>query len=530
MSPAPAVVVGSGAAGLSTALMLAGHRPVTVVTKGELGDGATAWAQGGLAAVSAPEDSYGDHVADTLIAGAGLCDETTVADLVRSAPAAIERLVELGARFDRTEDGGFALGLEGGHRARRIVHSGGDASGVEIARALARAVRRLAETGHITVLERTWAIDAVQDERGAVLGVRVMGADGRGETLAAEALVLATGGIGQLWSATTNPATATGDGLALAARAGAVLRDIEFMQFHPTLLAASSPRGGRGVLITEALRGEGAVLIDDDGERVMSGVHPSADLAPRDVVSAGMYAHMRQRGAPHLYLDGTAISEQTWMRHFPTVLRMCRARGVDPLSTPIPVRPGAHYHCGGVAADMAGRTGVHGLYAVGEVACTGVQGANRLASNSVTEALVAGHRCGQLLRARTACAPWTPAERPPHALAEGVSTSGRSRVVQAMSAYAGVSRDAAQLDALHGVLAGVRTQPRPSTTAALEAGNLLLVARLVAAAATARQESRGCHRRSDFPSADPGWQRHIDLTVTEDARRIAVTAGEAEAA
>ena len=530
MSLAPVVIVGSGAAGLSAALMLAGHRPVTVVTKGVLGDGATAWAQGGLAAVSAPDDSFEDHAADTLIAGAGLCDERVVTDLVESAPAAIERLVYLGAQFDRADGGGFDLGLEGGHRARRIVHGGGDASGVEVARVLARAVRRFAEAGQITVLEHTWAIDALRDRWGSVNGVRVMDAEGRLGQLQAGALVLATGGIGQLWAATTNPATATGDGLALAARAGAVLRDVEFMQFHPTLLAAPAHPGDRGVLITEALRGEGAVLVDDEGRRVMPGVHPLADLAPRDVVSAALHEHMRRHRSTHVYLDGTMIDAQTWERHFPTVLRLCRARGVDPVTEPIPVRPGAHYHCGGVAADLSGRTSVSGLFAVGEVACTGVQGANRLASNSVTEALIAGHRCGQLLRDEPVRAALGPVRSGAYARAEGVAPAARHRIVAAMSAYAGVSRDADRLAALDAVLNDIDVLASMTTPAALEAGNLLLVARLVASAAATRQESRGCHRRSDFPQTDPAWERHIDVRLTEDADSITVTAGKAEAA
>lgn len=525
----PVVVVGSGAAGLSAALMLAGHRPVTVITKGELGDGATAWAQGGLAAVSAPDDSLADHVADTLAAGAGLCDDRTVAELVEAAPSAIERLVRLGAAFDRADDGTFDLGLEGGHRARRIVHGGGDASGAEVARTLARAVRAAADAGRIAVREHTWAVDALLDRRGAIVGVRVLDADGRADELPASALVLATGGIGQLWSATTNPATATGDGLALAARAGAVLRDVEFMQFHPTLLAVPAAPGDRGVLITEALRGEGAVLVDGDGRRVMRDVHPRADLAPRDVVSAAMHQHMRTIGSTHLYLDGTSIDSGAWQRHFPTVLGLCRARGVDPLTEAIPVRPGAHYHCGGVAADLAGRTSVPGLYAIGEVACTGAQGANRLASNSLTEALVAGHRCGRLLRTEPTgvTGPWRVRAAAP---AEGISAAARDQVVTGMSAYAGVSRDAEHLDKLETLLASIDTDRSIADFRALEGGNLLLVARLVAAAAQARQESRGCHRRSDYPRTDAAWQRHIDLRLTEDADRIEVSTGGAEAA
>ncbi|WP_134323705.1 L-aspartate oxidase [Cumulibacter soli] len=527
MTPPPVVIIGSGAAGLSAALMLAGRRAVTLITKGEIGDGATAWAQGGLAAVSAANDSYAAHVADTLVAGAGLCEEDIVSQLVSAAPEAIARLVGLGATFDRTADGSFDLGLEGGHSARRIVHAGGDASGAEVARTLAAAVRRVADDGQIAILEHTWAVDAILDARGAVAGVRVMDRAGRTDDLAASALVLATGGIGQLWQATTNPGTATGDGLALAARAGAVLRDVEFVQFHPTLLAVPTHVGDRGVLVTEALRGEGAVLVDDEGRRVMVGVHPLADLAPRDVVSAAMHEHLQRYGGSYLYLDGTAIDEQTWQRHFPTVLQLCRERGVDPVTEPIPVRPGAHYHCGGVSADLTGRTSVEGLFAIGEVACTGVQGANRLASNSVTEALVAGHACGQALCADRPqmTGPLTDVRVP----ASGVRASARERIVAAMSEYAAVSRNAAGLATLEGILAAIQ-RVTPADPAALEAGNLLLVAELIAAAAVRREESRGCHRRSDYPQSDPAWQQHIDLRLATETGRITVMTHAVEAA
>lgn len=521
---APVVIVGTGAAGLSAALMLAGRRPVVLVTKGSLGDGATAWAQGGLAAVIAPTDSVLAHAEDTMVAGAGLCDERAVGELVASAPEAIERLVALGARFDRDDSGELALGLEGGHSARRIVHAGGDASGAEVARTLAAAVRRAVDAGAVRLLERTWAIDAMLDSAGAVCGVRLMGADGAVWDIAASALVLATGGIGQLWSSTTNPSSATGDGLALAARSGAVLRDVEFMQFHPTLLAVG---GGRGVLVTEALRGEGAVLRDRTGARVMAGVHPLADLAPRDVVSAAMHEHMLRTGETRLFLDGTELGAEAWRAHFPTVLGMCRERGVDPVVEPIPVRPGAHYHCGGVAADLSGRTSVPGLLAIGEVACTGVQGANRLASNSVTEALVAGQRCGQLLRGSSAWAS-SQAVLSNAVLSRAVpATRGldRSQLVAAASAYAGVSRDADGLATFSALLAEVKDGVAIGSPDELEEANLTVVARLLAAAATARTESRGCHRRSDYPRADPAWGRRIDVRLSGDAGRV-VVAGE----
>ncbi|HHU38793.1 MAG TPA: FAD-binding protein, partial [Propionibacterium sp.] len=426
-TPAPAwsrrtgvVVVGSGAAGLSTALHLADAAvPTVLLTRTGLADGATNLAQGGLAAVWGADDSVADHVADTLMAGAGLCDPDAVRELVEGAPAAIRRLIDLGARFDRDVSGDYDLHLEGGHHQRRILHAGGDASGAEVVATLSRALGRAA-SGSVQVAECLRAIDVLLDHTGSACGVTVRQDDGTIGEFVADAVVLAAGGVGQLWGFTTNPGVATGDGLAMAYRAGAALRDVEFVQFHPTLLAV--PRGAgdqRDVLISEAVRGEGAFLVDGNGTRVMEGVHPLADLAPRDVVSAAMAAHLARTGEPHLFLDARHFGAEAWAEKFPTILSLCRARGVDPVTDLIPVHPGAHYLCGGVLADLDGHTTVHGLFAVGEVAGTGVQGANRLASNSVTEALVAGDRVGALLAAslggdhpRTVRTPVRPTRRP----------------------------------------------------------------------------------------------------------------------
>ncbi len=532
------VIVGSGAAGLSAALRLADSGPgdpgsghsglgVTLITKGALGDGSTAWAQGGLAAVVDPTDSSAGHVEDTLVAGAGLCEPDVVRDLVGAAPEAIRRLVEQGARFDRNPDGTLALGLEGGHHARRIVHAA-DASGAEVARVLAERVRAAALEQRIVVQQETTALDVLLSAGGSVCGLRVLDADGRIGEIGASAVVLASGGIGQLWATTTNPVTATGDGLALALRAGAVVRDLEFVQFHPTVLVVPESHrrpGDRGVLISEAVRGEGARLVDGSGRPVMTGVHPLGDLAPRDVVSAAMHAAMLSSGADHLFLDGTAFGAELWQRHFPTILQMCRDRGIDPVTEPIPVRPAQHYHCGGVLADLDGVTSVPGLYAVGEAASTGVQGANRLASNSLTEALLAGDRVATLLSGLVGRRPWAGSaplvdDRPPSGPRRTVEESKqtgadiRGRLSAAMSRWCGVLRDEAGLIALSEELDRLRPGPFAHDRADVELINSHTVAAAISAAARLRTESRGCHRRSDHPEQSEAWQRHLELRLT----------------
>jgi L-aspartate oxidase len=510
------VVVGSGAAGMSAALRAAdAGLEVLLVTKAELGAGATAWAQGGLAAVLSPVDSLDAHVADTLTAGAGLCDPEAVRSVVAAAPAAIDDLIALGARFDRTATGSIDLGREGGHGVSRIVHAGGDASGAEVVRVLADAVRSAIDSGRIELAEHTYALDARLDVAGRVAGLVVLSPTGV-STIGCRALVLATGGLGQAFAVTTNPAGATGDGVALALRAGAVVTDLEFVQFHPTMLV---PPGGRrpddrGVLVSEAVRGEGAVLVDLAGNPVMTGAHPMADLAPRDVVSAAMHARMRATGAAHLLLDGTHLGRATWERRFPTILQLCRARGVDPVTTPVPVSPAAHYACGGVRAALDGTTSVPGLYAVGEVAATGLHGANRLASNSVTEALVAGSLSGRRLVRELSVAATGAAfadETEPPTL---VDPATRPASADAMSSRAGVLRAPEDLRRLLEQLDAVASQPGVGlTAAAVEATNLHTVSVLVATAASLRTESRGCHRRSDVPERVASWVRHVDLEL-----------------
>jgi L-aspartate oxidase len=488
---AEVVVVGSGAAGMTAAMTAAARgRRVLLVTKDELGGGSTPFAQGGMAAVldHSDGDSFARHAADTLAAGAGLGDPLTVSSLVSSAPAVISWLESLGARLGRGH-------LEGGHSRPRIVHAGGDAVGAEVHRVLARAV--LASS--VSVLPHAIALDLVPG--GLLIGLVRPGVAALDVGLVrTSAVVLATGGFGQAFATTTNPAGVTGDGLALAARAGAALRDLEFVQFHPTVLW-SADAAGQCPLITEALRGAGAVIVDDAGRRVMA---EGDDLAPRDVVSAAMHARMAATCAAHLWLDATMVGRSGLEEMFPTVTAACRKRGIDPAVDPIPVAPGAHYACGGIRADLDGRTSLPGVFAVGEVACTSVHGANRLASNSLTEAMIMGRRVGEALGLELPAGPAPSfAKGVTPSFTKGVIPSlkpgaARPALSRAMSQYAGVQRDEAGLRELLDILSA--TPPATSTTldlATVEATNLHTVSSLVATAALARRESRGCHRRSD---------------------------------
>jgi L-aspartate oxidase len=517
------VIVGSGAAGISAALAAAGHgRRVLLITKEGLGGGATPLAQGGLAAAIGPGDDAAAHLRDTLDAGAGLCDPAAVATLVSEAPGEIARLAGLGARLDAA-----ALHLEGGHSRRRIVHAGGDAAGAEVHRTLRAALL----ASRVEILTRAIALDALTGDRGAVGGVLAAMIDDDGTlrpgTVTARAVVLAAGGFGQAFATTTNPPGLTGDGLALAARAGARLRDVEFVQFHPTVLWQEASRG-QCPLITEALRGAGAVLVDASGRPVMAGRHPLGDLAPRDVVSAVMQQRMLAGDGPadHLWLDATGLGRAMLEEGFPTVTALCRARGADPVDEPIPVAPGAHYACGGIWADMDGRTSVAGLYAVGEAASTGVHGANRLASNSLTEALIAGRRAGDLV-GRFLPAPAAGLRLPP--AGPGVSPAARAALASAMSRHAGVVRDHDGLEHLAEALGRAPRAPDRQRgpraagpdLATVEATSLHTASVLVAASALARTESRGCHRWRDVPPASGEPARHTVVRVDQGQVRLA---------
>ena len=508
------VVVGSGAAGLSAALAAGESRQrVALVSKGALRSGSTPFAQGGLAVVSDADDSFEAHARDTLVAAAGLADADRVRSLVTSAPGVVRLLKRLGAHFDLG-----SLGLEGGHSHRRIVHAGGDAIGAELHRVLRNAVL----ASNVEIMEHTAAIDALLDDRGDVVGVIAgrVNSDGTLEVgvVHARAVVLATGGYGQAFSSSTNPPEVTGDGLGLALRAGATVSNVEFVQFHPTVLY-SSDRRGQSPLITEALRGAGGTVIDADGRSVMDGAHPLGDLAPRDVVSFTMLQRMNQGAEPltHLWLDARGVGAKRLSREFPTTLEICRHAGIDPASELIPIAPGAHYACGGVTADLEGNTSLAGLYAVGEVAATGVHGANRLASNSLTEAVIAGRRLGERLargappqrdRARSRGARPEPGQ--------GVDASTRESRALLMSRHAGVLR---HREGLEDLLDSLRTTPasprRTFDLATLEATNLHSASLLVTSAALMREESRGCHRRSDFSETSDVWSHEISLRVVE---------------
>lgn len=493
------VVVGSGVAGLTAALeaLPLGLR-VVVVTKEAADSGSTRWAQGGVAVVlgDVPGDSVDAHIADTLVAGAGLCDADAVASILTDGPAAVAALQARGAHFDADPSGRPERAREGGHSAFRVVHAGGDATGAEIERALvATAVDR-----RLTLLSGHVAVDALRDERGAVAGIALLDDQGRPGTLRAPAVLLASGGYGQLYSSTTNPDTSTGDGIALALRAGASAADLEFVQFHPTVLY-DGPATGRRPLVTEAVRGDGAVLLDRAGRRFMTDMHPLADLAPRDVVAGAINRRMTETGADCVYLDARALDG--FARRFPTVYAACRAAGIDPVREPIPVTPAAHYACGGVVTDLAGRTAVPGLYAAGEVARTGLHGANRLASNSLLEGLVMGARAAHTVAAdlRTAPAPGPLAEPAP-----AVRIAPRGVVQRAMTHAVGIGRDAAGLAAASDVVEAAAVPGVPVDRAGVEDAALTLLARAVLAAAGTRTESRGSHLRTDFPERDDVWQ------------------------
>ncbi len=392
------LVVGSGVAGLSAALAVPPGRTVLLATKDRLGHSATRYAQGGIAAVlDLVDDSVAEHVADTLTAGAGLCDPVAVRTLVEEGGQAIADLLARGVGFDSDPSGPRQLARtrEGGHSRSRVVHAGGDATGAELERALTEAVRA---TPSVRSVEHAFLVDLVTHD-GRVTGA-LLWADGGPHLVRAGAVVLASGGAGQLFADTTNPPLSTGDGIAAALRAGAVLADMEFVQFHPppcTSRPGPGPPRPDPPLISEAMRGEGAVLRDDDGSPVMAGVHPLGDLAPRDVVTRAVAARMAATGARHLWLDATGIPADHLERRFPTILARCRAAGIDPSRQPIPVSPAAHYLMGGVLTDLDGRTSLPGLFAVGEAACTGVHGANRLASNSLLEGVVFAARIGRAL-------------------------------------------------------------------------------------------------------------------------------------
>ena len=524
------VVVGSGIAGLTVALHLreAGLH-VTVVTKVNIDDGSTRWAQGGIAAVLDPLDTPEEHARDTLVAGVGLCDPAAVDVLVREGPTRVRELMRWGAEFDRYPDGSLMLTREGGHHANRIVHAGGDATGAEVQRALHAAVRR---DPWIRLVEHALVLDLLPGADGRAAGVtlHVLGEgqeDGIGAILA-RAVVLATGGMGQVYAATTNPVVSTGDGVALALRAGAVVTDLEFVQFHPTALVVPAGSGAdpaQQPLVSEALRGEGAYLLDGDGKRFMVGAHDLAELAPRDVVAKAIHRVMLAEGSDHVWLDARHVPDLA--TRFPTITASCRAIGVDPAADLIPVAPAAHYASGGVRTDLHGRTSIAGLYACGEVACTGVHGANRLASNSLLEGLVFARRIAADIAAGLP-EPAEPVAVPPAGPVYALPAEIREPLQRAMTRGAGVLRSADTLAATAAALTDLGAAPAPPCTATWEAANLLTVASALVAAAARREETRGCHWRQDHPGASDAWLGHLLITLAGDRSGSPPGAGRAE--
>jgi L-aspartate oxidase len=495
------IVIGAGVAGLAFALSMPVSTRVALLTKGNMGESNTRWAQGGIAAAIGADDTVELHEQDTLYAGAGLSDPESVHELLNDGPEAIDWLLSLGTAFDRDDSTGeLELGREAAHSRRRVLHAGGDATGAEIERALVAAVR---SRPNVEILESSFAIDTiVRDGRcvGALIALK------SNEIVAVEAqtVVLAAGGAGQLWATTSNPPAATADGIAIAMRARAAVADLEFCQFHPTVLQLP---GETPFLVSEAVRGEGAYLRDRAGRRFMLAEHEMAELAPRDVVARGIQKQMAADSTDHVYLDLRHLDGPTMRRRFPTIARELDARGLDLATDLIPVAPAAHYFMGGVVANSEGVTSLPGLLAIGEAACTGVHGANRLASNSLLEGLVFGRKAAEsvnLAPGRIGGVIQTPLVEPEEEPQRSSPGRHRSEIQQIMSRHVSVVRDAVGLTTAICELAGIADalESAPSGRDAWITANMVQAAHTIATAALLREESRGAHYREDFPHRD----------------------------
>lgn len=511
---ADVLIIGGGIAGLRAAMELDSRLSILVITKDKMEQSNSAYAQGGIASVLDPEDNFASHVEDTLIAGANLCDRDVVEMVVREAPDHIRQLIEWGTNFD-TEKGELLLGREGGHSHRRIVHALGDATGHEIMRAMIVQARAKLDA---VIWANTFTIDLLTHE-GRCRGALVWNSQ-RGRTFVwAKQTILCTGGAGQVFRETTNPEVATGDGLAIAYRAGAELRDMEFMQFHPTVLYIA---GSSRSLITEAMRGEGAYLVDANGSRFMPDYDERAELAPRDVVSRSIVAQMEKTRQPSVFLSLSHLDPDRVRKRFPGIAKMCAEFGIDIAKDPIPVRPGAHYMIGGVTVDHDGRTTVPGLWAAGEVTSSGLHGANRLASNSLLEGLVYGAHAGAGASSAALAEPdeyrAIPLENPvTEQPAEPLNLADiRNSLRSLMWRSAGVKSEGQQLaEAAETIRRWCRyvLSRQLGDPAGWELQNMLTVASLMVESDLAREESRGVHLRADFPDRDDvHWRRHLNLS------------------
>lgn len=512
------LIIGGGLAGLRAANAVETNQSVLVVTKDHLPESNSSYAQGGIAGVLDPADRFEDHVTDTLIAGGNLCDVEVVDTVVREGPRRIEELVRWGTKFDETDDG-LALGREGGHSRERIVHALGDATGREVMRAVIAKTR---EMSNIEIWEKAFTLDLLTYE-GRCRGAMIIGTDMKPQMVWAKETILCTGGAGQVFRESTNPPVATGDGQAIAYRAGVELRDMEFIQFHPTVLYIA---GSSRSLITEAIRGEGAHLVDATGHRFMPDYDSRAELAPRDVVSQSIVRQMAATKHPCVYLELSHLNPDQVHQRFPGIAETCHKFGLDLATDRIPVRPGAHYMIGGVSVDRQGRTSLPGLWAAGEVTSSGLHGANRLASNSLLEGLVYGARAGEA--ASRAAAEGNskmialPIVHPVHHRSEAFDIADvRVSLKSLMGRLVGVERDANGLREASDAVRSLSAYVMPhqfDTIEGWELQNLLTAASCMIAAALARCESRGVHFRSDFPAPnDAQWRRHLTIRIDVDA-------------